>query len=387
MLVELHLLQSFAPSCLNRDDTNAPKDCIFGGVRRARLSSQCLKRAIRWHPEFLRHADTTSVRTRRLVDQLSGELAAGGMAGDEAREIASEVVRAVLGQLGPQERTRALMHVGQDEIARLREWVTERLAAAPDAGRAAPVVAEKPTRPARKRAPAQQLAAQLALDFTPGTLAPDIALFGRMIAENAHFNVAAACQVAHAIATHPTPMEMDFFSAVDDLKPRSSPGSEMIGTVEFNSACFYRYAAVSVEQLLDNLGGDARLAAEALEGFLRASIAALPAGRQNSTAAASPPSFVMTVVRRRGMAWSLVNAFERPVTVAGDDRFGLVGKSILALDTYWGKLAEMYGEDGIAARPVCWADDCQARHLHDQRTRHVGDVIEQTLVAAGLGGV
>ena len=50
MFVELHILQNFAPSNLNRDDTNAPKDCEFGGFRRARISSQCIKRSIRFHP-------------------------------------------------------------------------------------------------------------------------------------------------------------------------------------------------------------------------------------------------------------------------------------------------------------------------------------------------
>ena len=46
-LIELHILQSFPVSCLNRDDVGAPKTATFGGVNRARISSQCLKRAIR----------------------------------------------------------------------------------------------------------------------------------------------------------------------------------------------------------------------------------------------------------------------------------------------------------------------------------------------------
>ncbi|TLN00074.1 type I-E CRISPR-associated protein Cas7/Cse4/CasC, partial [bacterium] len=58
MLVELHLIQNFVPANLNRDDTNNPKDCDFGGVRRARISSQCLKRAIRNEKSF---AQTTAV--------------------------------------------------------------------------------------------------------------------------------------------------------------------------------------------------------------------------------------------------------------------------------------------------------------------------------------
>ena len=52
MFFELHILQNFAPCNLNRDDSNAPKDCYFGGFRRARISSQCIKRSIRTHSAF-----------------------------------------------------------------------------------------------------------------------------------------------------------------------------------------------------------------------------------------------------------------------------------------------------------------------------------------------
>ena len=219
-----------------------------------------------------------------------------------------------------------------------------------------------------------------------GTLAVDIALFGRMVAENAHLNVEAACQIAHAISTHRVVMEMDFFSAVDDLKPSRGPRSEMIGTTEFNSACFYRYAAVSVPQLLANLDGDRGRCGDVLAGFLYASIAAIPAGRQNAMAAHNPPSFIMGVVREGAMGWSLVNAFERPVTVPAHDRRGLVHRSISALDDYWGKLADMYTEEPIVARPACWVDDCEICHLAEQRMRRVPELVEVTLHAAGLGG-
>src|SRR5215218_6484864 len=74
MLVELHLLQNFAPSNLNRDDTGAPKDCEFGGYRRARISSQCLKRAVRreFKAEKLVRVALLGERTKRLLDELAG---------------------------------------------------------------------------------------------------------------------------------------------------------------------------------------------------------------------------------------------------------------------------------------------------------------------------
>lgn len=379
MLVELHLLQSFAPSCLNRDDTNSPKDCLFGGVRRARISSQCLKRAIRWHPDLLGQTAVGSVRTKRLVELIGAALEHRGRPPEAARRLVPVVLQELVGQLGPGDRTRALMYVGDDEVQRLTQLVDDNWDMLATGGNA-----NGRTAGARRRDPLQQLARKLMARFEPGTMAPDIALFGRMIAENAHLNVQAACQVAHAISTHRAVVEMDFFSAVDDLKPREGSGAEMIGTIEFNSACFYRYAAVSVEQLVENLAGDDGLAADTLAGFLHAAIAAIPSGRQNGMAAANPPSFVMIVARSHGAGWSLANAFEHPVFVSTSDRLGLVAKSVVAADSYWGKLADMYGEDGIAARPACWVEECPVQHLNDQRVRHVREVVDAALAASGL---
>jgi CRISPR system Cascade subunit CasC len=378
MLVELHLLQNFAPSCLNRDDTNAPKDCLFGGVRRARISSQCLKRAIRWHPLFLQTAGgLSSVRTRRLVERLCADLHDAGHAAEQVERVVPAVVQRLIGQLTPQGRTRALIHLGEDEIARLGELIRQNWEAlSHDDGR---------TKTGRSD-PLARLVSDMAAQFQSGTLAADIALFGRMVAENAHLNVEAACQIAHAISTHRIVMEMDFFSAVDDLKAGSGPAAEMIGTTEFNSACFYRYAAVSVRQLLANLDGEAERCGDALAGFLHAAIAAVPAGRQTSMAASNPPSFILGVVREGAGGWSLVNAFEHPVTVTAQDRRGLVRRSVSALDDYWGKLADMYSEAGVVARPACWLDDCEMSHLTDQRVRQVRELVETTLHAAGFGG-
>jgi len=400
MFVDLHLLQNFAPSCLNRDDTNAPKDCVFGGVRRARISSQCLKRAIRWHPLFGQWAGgALGVRTKRLAEKVCADLQARGYPPEGLGQVVPAVVQHLVGQLTPQLRTRALVHLGEDEIERLGElvvenweWLSEaagvgaatlRLRSGPAADRDRP-----PGRkgPAASRDPLPRLAGELVAKLPTGTLAADIALFGRMVAENAHLNVEAACQIAHAISTHRIVMEMDFFSAVDDLKPPTSPGADMIGTTEFNSACFYRYASVSVSQLLANVGEDRERAGDVLAGFLHAAIAAIPSGRQNAMAAHNPPSFVMGVVREGGMGWSLINAFETPVTVPAHDRRGLVRRSVTALDDYWGRLADMYTEEGIVARPAAWLDDCEMRHLGDQRVRRVPQLVDLALGAAGFGG-
>ena len=46
-IIDVHVLQTVPPSNLNRDDTGSPKTAVYGGVRRARVSSQAWKRATR----------------------------------------------------------------------------------------------------------------------------------------------------------------------------------------------------------------------------------------------------------------------------------------------------------------------------------------------------
>jgi CRISPR system Cascade subunit CasC len=162
-----------------------------------------------------------------------------------------------------------------------------------------------------------------------------------MLAEKPELSLEAACQVAHAISTHRVTMEMDFYTAVDDLNPEDTAGAGMMGFTGFDSACFYRYARIDWDQLVANLNGDSSLARRTVEGFLRAAVAAVPSGKQTSFAANNPPSLLLAVVRRDGMGWSLANAFERPVRPRGDE--GLVAPSVAALDAYWGRLGQVYG--------------------------------------------
>ena len=168
-------------------------------------------------------------------------------------------------------------------------------------------------------------------------------------------------------------MEMDYYTAVDDIN-NDNPGADMIGTVEFNSACFYRYATLDVGELIGGyrdekksqpfgLQGDKELARTTVNAFLNAFIDAIPTGKQNSFAAHSKPSLVFAVVRD-GPAVSLANAFVKPI--APRDGENLVEKSIQALDTYYGRLVAMYGEGGRKASAVCQIDGVKLQNLKDE---------------------
>ena len=139
-----------------------------------------------------------------------------------------------------------------------------------------------------------------------------MSLFGRMLADMPK-NQNAACQVAHAISTHSVEREFDFYTAVDDLKPEDTAGADMMGTVEFNSACFYRYAVVDWEKLVANLQGDTELATKGLRAFLEGFVVAEPTGKQNTFAAHNPPEFIAVSVRRNTSPRNLANAFETAV--------------------------------------------------------------------------
>ncbi len=330
MKIEIHILQSFAPSCLNRDETNTPKGCLFGGVRRARVSSQCLKRSMRTlMDEALKLP--TGKRTRRLAG-LAEELERRGRDRAEAEARSRKALEAVKLKTEDRDgllRTMIGLYLAPEEMAALADAVE---ADWDDLG------GDKPKAAAFDRA---------AKSLSSRTQATDIALFGRMMTDLEHMNVDAACQVAHALSTHEVGVESDFFTAVDDLQPDADPGAGMMGTSEFQSATFYRYAVIDRAQLVANLNGDTALADRAIVGFVQAAVEAVPTGRQNSSAAQNPPDYVEVVLNDR-LPRSLANAFEAPVRRNGGGSY--LGRSIEALVLYQQHLNDAYGEPGHRRR-------------------------------------
>jgi CRISPR system Cascade subunit CasC len=178
---------------------------------------------------------------------------------------------------------------------------------------------------------------------------PEVALFGRMIADAPNWNVDAACQVAHAVSTHRVSMEFDFYTAIDDLKKDDTAGSDMMGTISFNSACFYRYLVVDADALAKNLGDDAEAKTQAKEtvaALLRAAVLAIPTGKQNSMAAHNLPSFVMVAVRDGAEPRSLTNAFVDPVRPKPGGAGDMVSQSIDKLGKHLAALEKVYGTKG-----------------------------------------
>ena len=383
MKVELHLLQNVAPSNLNRDDTNTPKDCEFGGHRRARISSQAFKRAIRLSPVFKEVLQNgLGTRTKMLVSRLTAHLIEKGKTPEEeAQAIAVGFVEAAMSAVdeNKENKTKVLLYLGDDEIAQMGRIVLENydglLAAKKEQGAKAEAENQSGKKKSKKEQdPFQDACKNVAKKFKSGTKAADIALFGRMMAEHPGDNIDAACQVAHAISTNKVSMEMDYYTAVDDLSPKEETGAGMLGFTGFNSSCFYRYATIDLDQLKENLSGDADLANKAVEAFLRASVTALPTGKQNSMAAHNPPDAVFAVVRQGGTPVSLANAFCKPVRPGYDS--DLMTASIKEMDAYWGRLTKVYGAKGVAAKAICAIPDVELESLADAQKDCFKAVVE-----------
>jgi CRISPR system Cascade subunit CasC len=338
--IDVHVIQTIPPANVNRDDTGSPKSARYGGVRRARVSSQSWKRATRRH--FSEHvpAEQTGVRTRRLIALIAERLEAGNPVGtDEATRLAAAALRALglstkamkpakEGKEAKVGKSEYLMFVGNGQVDRIAAALAAR--AAELAG-----LSDKQL----DQAVAQLELSDLIMEGHP----LDVALFGRMVADKPGLNVDAACQVAHALSTHEVHAEFDYFTAVDDQTGDDESGAAMIGTVEFNAATMYRYATIAPAQLADTLG-DPSDAVAGITTFLDAFVRSMPTGHQNSFAHRTLPEFVLVAVRD-DQPMNLVGAFERPV---GANGAGYSHSSVQRLIDYAAGLDQTYGHPPLA---------------------------------------
>lgn len=318
-LIELHILQSFPVSCLNRDDVGSPKSAVFGGVNRARLSSQSLKRAIRqFARDNLQNARFGGERSKFIVQPLVDALKRHGLTDDKlaaehAANIADKLAKLDAKAKEPQVGT--LIFLAPAEIDAVGKGVAELLKANP-----------------------KSKDYEKSIDKfckTAGLLdGADIAIFGRMAASLRSLTLEGAAMFSHALSTHKADNDIDFYSAVDDRKPEGDDaGAGMIGTLEFSSAVYYRYAALNLDLLADerHLG---RLLVEqrrqVVDAFIRATLQAVPGARKNSMNANTLPGYVLGTYKAGGQPVQLVNAFEEPVRAAS----GLLAESVKRLKAH-----------------------------------------------------
>lgn len=352
MLYEFHMVKNYPPTNLNRDDTGSPKSCFFGGVQRARISSQCLKRSWRQSPLFSDSVVQLGIRTRKLPDLVSIELLKRGV-DKRFIQAAMQKVTGFGNKKGTESKdgiTAQIMFFSPEDISAVADRVEQ-------------AIGEAGTLEKFQKMNAKDWQSSMSgVSCRPITL--DIALFGRMVTSDAFADVEAAIQVAHAISTHGVSQESDFYTAVDDLvkgESEADTGAGMMGDTDYNSSCYYLYAALDMDQLRKNLEHSPEALAKVDQivcSLLQTMTFSNPSGKQNSFAGHTLPDLIYVEKKQRKIPVNYANAFVSPARPTPNS--DLVEESIRKLSREVQKVGSDFGlevskrvwfcrRDGVAA--------------------------------------
>ena len=400
--LELHIIQSVPVACLNRDDLNSPKTAIFGGVQRARVSSQSWKRAIREMAKEMASSLFKGNRSRRMVYELTTKLESKDVAKDIAVIIA-EHVAGIVETLDSKKDSdgfkkiktlmffsdaeyNAIANAITDDIKKSAETVVNSSNAVEahkenlkgiDNNKDEQEKAKKELESLKKQMEKNKKALlkafndkliKAAIKSAQLKDAADIALFGRMVASDHSLTVEAASMFSHALSTHKADNEIDFFAAVDDLQSKEESGAGMTSTLEFNSATYYRFAALNLDMLADKEHLAALTPEErqsVVRTFVEATVKAIPGARKNSMNGNTLPVYVLGVVREKGHPVQLVNAFECPVR---SSQQGYAAKSVDLLKSEYTKLSETWGIEAAFKKAI---PDVGMKSFLDEVVKHV----------------
>lgn len=272
LYLDLNAIQTYGPNCMNRDDAGLPKTVVYGGVPRARISSQALKRAIR------EATDLAKPKTRSLRTIILPRLIADGLRRRDPGlddETAMDKALAAIDTLGLSVNTddaeptlKTAVFLGADTLERIIEQ-----AAGPEPD------------------------ADMLRETLEGDLNPDVALYGRMSAENKRFTVDGAVQVAHAVGVAGMDMQFDYYTLKDDMRDGGAP---MMGAIAFDAATFHWYATVNLTQLEARLGHAVMV--DTVLAFTRAFALSAPSGRNHGFAHHTTPSLLMADLTHRPLS-------------------------------------------------------------------------------------
>ncbi|TVU82777.1 type I-E CRISPR-associated protein Cas7/Cse4/CasC [Corynebacterium aurimucosum] len=345
LVIDIHALQTLPPSLINRDDTGAPKSAIFGGVPRQRVSSQSWKRAIRSY--FEKNVDPESVgdRSKRLPEKIA-KLVEKHEGWDAERAIKQVSDLFKVAGISTEVDNKRIKELEKSEVEDKEELLKE--ARYPRTKYLIFLSPQQIDRAVRAivAADGEKIKKAEAKEILDTQHSVDMAMFGRMIADDAAFNVDAAVQVAHALGIHDSAPEFDYFTAVDDLaEDGEETGAGMIGTVQMMSSTLYRFATVNVAGLKENLDSEEN-AKQAAVQFVDAFIKSMPTGKINTFANHTLPELVYVTVRDTRPV-SLVTAFEEPVQATDDKNLRIAGAEALAKEEK--EFEENYGLKPLAA--------------------------------------
>ena len=312
LFLDIHAIQTVPPSNINRDDTGSPKTAQYGGVTRARVSSQSWKRAIRKYFYDKGHIQNSGIRSCDIVNYIAKIIVEKdkSISNEDAIKLVEKTLNAAKLSTKDQ-KLKALFFISDNQADKFAQACLD------------------------KKSDKTELQEILKTDTSI-----DIALFGRMLADDHSLNEDASSQVAHAISTHAIESEFDFYSAVDDLAPDDNAGAWHLGTLEYDSSTLYRYANIALHDFYKQLG-DKEEVIDAVKLFVEAFVKSMPTGKINSFANQTLPQAVV-VSLRSDRPINLVSAFEEPVKSEN----GYVDKSIQKL------FAEYVKYEKILDKPI-----------------------------------
>ena len=302
LFLDIHVIQTLPPSNINRDDTGSPKTAVYGGVRRARVSSQSWKKAMRDY--FKENGNLSNVGVRSLdvvsflaekIRELKPELSM-----EDAVNKSVKTFNAAGISTTKDNKVKALFFLGKEQADNLA-----------------------------KEAIKDNLDKKALQEILNSNIAVDIALFGRMVADDASLNEDASAQIAHAISTHGVQSEFDFYTALDDLSKEDQSGAGMLATIEYNSSTLYRYGNVALHEFYRQLDKNKGQTIEAIKLFVEAFLNSLPTGKINSFANQTVPASVV-ISLRKDRPVSFVSAFETAIKTKLSQE-GFVNESIEAM--------------------------------------------------------
>ncbi len=326
LFLDMHVLQTVPPSCVNRDDTGSPKTAIYGGTTRARVSSQAWKKAMRdMFRDEIFDEEQVGVRTKYVeemlkeeIDKIWNEEVEKGKKEPECES--SELAKRIIKCFEFKENNKAKKIIDPEVLSFISNAQLSALAQLAFDERVGSKEEKKGTSQGMKSFTKD------CLDAYKKNVSVDIALFGRMVAAKDEFNVDAAAQVAHAISTHAVHNEYDYFTAVDDCSPEDTAGAGHLGTNEFNASTMYRYATVNLMELTKNLNKPD--ISEIARGFIEAFVRSMPTGKQNTFANRTLPDAVY-VTLRRDQPINLCGAFENAVKVGENGYAAASGEALV----------------------------------------------------------
>ena len=334
--IQLHMLVSYPPSNLNRDDLGRPKTAVMGGQQRLRISSQSLKRAWRESEVFSTElAGHQGIRTKEMGKLIAESFKTGTplralIAGKKDQPAAFTPVKeieavkyahAIAGVFGKLKKgddsleIEQLAHFSPEEILEIENFII--------------------TVAGQGKTPVEDEMNLLRKRHT----AADIAMFGRMLASSPAYNTEAAVQVAHAITVHSVAVEDDYFTAVDDLNRGDEDlGAGHIGETEFAAGLFYLYLCINTDLLRENLMNDRELTRQTLRSLIKAAATVSPTGKQNSFGSRAYASYLLAE-KGSQQPRSLSVAFLSPEREHKD----LLGSAIEALHVTKSRMDQAYG--------------------------------------------